>query len=110
MHGVDAGTEDLGDVSAVGQDQCHDSPDEHLVGGSLQLQCGYAEAEQQDDEQRGYAAEDIDVDGREDAQRQEDRALQTPHEGDSETDDEDERLSDEEDPHVEPEGFEQTGE
>ena len=73
------------------------------VGTPSSAERGCAEPEQRDDEDRRHAAEEVGVDDREQPHREEDGPGQAAQHGEHEREDEDERLRDQEDLHVQQE-------
>ena len=117
VHGLDPRAVDLRHVGRVDEDQRHCSPD-HLrrhapeqlgLGHIGESQRGDAEAEQVDEQDRGNAAEDVGVDDRQQAQREEDGAGKAADHGQPESREEDHDLRDAEDLHVREEGGRDAG-
>ena len=71
VHRVDPGPVHLGDVRRVHEDQRHGAPEERRDGNARQLERGDAEAEDVDEQDRRDPAEEVRVDRREGAEREE---------------------------------------
>ena len=98
---LDACAVHLGDVRAVDQHERDDAPEDHRRRHVAQPERRRAEAEHRDHEDRRDAAEQVGVDDRERAQREEHRPRQAAQHREEQREDEDERLRDAEDLDVE---------
>ena len=107
---VDAGTDHLGDVGAVGQHQRERGQPEQAVGESLQLQGRDAEGAEDDHQQGGDAAEQVGVGDGQHPQRHQPGRDRVPGDRHQDADHQDDRLGDQEHPHVEPEPVPDRGE
>ena len=104
VHRLDPGAVHLGDVGGVDEDEREDPPERRRRRDPLDRERRRAEAEQCDHEDRRHAAEEVGVGDREHADREEDGAGEAAQDGERERGDEDDRLRDAEDLHVQQEG------
>ena len=106
---VDARPVHLRDVRRVHQRERDDRPQELVVGHAREAQRGDPEPEQEDDQQPRDRPEHVDVDGRQQAQREEHRPRHAAHDGQHQPEHQDQRLGREEQPDVDPELLDQLG-
>ena len=103
VHGLDPGAVHLGDVRGVDEDERDDPPERRRRRDPLDRERRRAEAEQRDHEDRRHAAEEVGVGDRERPDREEDRAGEAAQDREGERREEDDRLRDHEDLHVQEE-------
>ena len=106
---VDARSVHLGHVGRIHQGQRDHRPEELVVGHPRDAQRRDPEAEQEDDQQARDGPEHVDVDRRDQAQREQHRAGQAAQDGQHEAEHQDQRLGDQEQPDVDPELGDQLG-
>jgi len=101
MHRFDPGPIHLGDVGRVDENEGDDPPERGGGRDPVERERRGAEAEEGDHEDRGDAPKEVGVSDRQHAHGEENRARKSAQDGEQQREDEDERLRDQKDLHVE---------
>ena len=103
VHRLDACAVDLGDVGRVDEDQRDAAPEQLRRGDAGQLERRHAEAQHDDHQDRRDAAEQVRIDDRHQPEREKHRPREAAKNRDPQREDQDHRLADHEQLHVDPE-------